>query len=178
MSKASLDARFLQQAEGYLELELPLPALESLRRVGTKTRESFEWNFLCSECYRVLERYEDALPLLERCRQLRPEFVAVYINLGWCYKRVGQLPKAIDALRAAHRQCLVQKTNTDHALVMYNLACYYSLAGQKDEVLYWLELALSKDPGFRELIAAESDFDNFRNDVDFQRLANKVANDE
>lgn len=178
MSKASLDARFLLQAEGYLELELPVPALESLRRVSAKTRETFEWSFLCAEACRCMHRYEDALPLLDYCRKLRPEVIAVYINLGWCHKRVGQLPKAIDSLRAAHRQCLTQESGEDHALVMYNLSCYYALAGQKNDMLYWLELALAKQPAYRKLIADESDFDAFRDDVDFQRLVIAVAKDD
>jgi hypothetical protein len=53
---------------------------------------------------------------------------------------------------------------------MYNLSCYYSLAGRKDEMLDWLARALDKEPGYRRLIAAESDFDHFREDADFRRL--------
>lgn len=174
MSKPALDARFLQQAEGYLELELPELALESLRKVSLSGREEFQWMLLCAEAYRLLHRYADALPLLEHCRLLRPELIGIYINLGWCHKRNGELPKAIDALRAAHRRCIMQKCEEEHALVMYNLSCYFALAGQKDDMLHWLEQALAKAPQYRRLIASEPDFDNFRDDADFRKLVDGV----
>jgi hypothetical protein len=75
-------------------------------------------------------------------------------------------------------------------VVLYNIACYHSLAGDKRQALSWLgralrmEASLRKlvpdDPdlqalalrtSLRDLIPDESDFDSLRNDPDFQYLA-------
>ena len=56
------------------------------------------------------------------------------------------------------------------AVVHYNLACYYSLAGDKEEALSWLARAIRLDASFRDQVAKESDFDPIRNDPDFQYL--------
>ena len=72
-------------------------------------------------------------------------------------------------------------------VVLYNIACYYSLAGDKAQALSWLGRALrmetalrkqmTEEPEFgrkslRELIPDEPDFDQLRNDPDFQYIAN------
>lgn len=53
-------------------------------------------------------------------------------------------------------------------IVLYNLSCYFSLAGDKAQALSWLGRALRIEPTLRELIPDESDFDPLRNDPDFQ----------
>ena len=50
----------------------------------------------------------------------------------------------------------------DDAVVLYNLACYESLAGREDDALGHLRRALELDPSYRELAAGDADLDAIR----------------
>ena len=62
-----------------------------------------------------------------------------------------------------------------NGLVHYNLACYWSLAGNKRQALLFLAQALDLDPNFRDLVSAESDFDLVRNDPAFRALTSVIV---
>jgi tetratricopeptide (TPR) repeat protein len=156
--------RQLDEAEGYLMLGLPARALAVLDSRGDWATMRFEANFLRGEALRSLERYRDALTPLEVAAKLRPGDAAVAIALGWCYKRTHRLAQAIDALERAVRH------DSEEPLLHYNLACYWSLAGNADKALDELATALDLEPGLRTLIADESDFDLLRGNPAFERL--------
>jgi tetratricopeptide (TPR) repeat protein len=88
----------------------------------------------------------------------------VYFSLAWCYKRTGQLPRAIEAMRTAHR------LEPREGLAKYNLACYLSLAGKADEAIRWLGRAIVSDPEMRKMAATERDFDPIRHHPHFEEL--------
>jgi tetratricopeptide (TPR) repeat protein len=156
--------RQLDESEGYLMLNLPTRALEILERRADWATMQFEASYLRGEALRSLERYREALRPLETAAKLRPADIGVAIALGWCYKRTHRLAQAIDALeRASHE-------NPDESLLHYNLACYWSLAGNAPKALDELSLALALDPDYRVKLADESDFDAIRDQPDFVRL--------
>jgi tetratricopeptide (TPR) repeat protein len=161
--------RQLDKAEGYLMLGLPERALEILQSRPDWATMQFEASFLTGEALRVLGRVREALRPLEVAAGLRPGDVGVAIALGWCYKRTHRLAQAIDALERAGRE------NPHEALLHYNLACYWSLAGNGAKALDELATALEIDPDLRGLIASESDFDSLRGNPDFERLATDPA---
>ena len=156
--------RQLGEAEGYLLLNLPSRALEILEGRTDWATMQFEASLLTGEALRVLGRHRDALKPLEVAASLRPGDVGVAIALGWCYKRTHRLAQAIDALERALRH------NPDEALLHYNLACYWSLAGNASRSLDELAAALDLDPELRNRIAQESDFDALRGNPEFERL--------
>ena len=94
----------------------------------------------------------------------KPGHVGVAIALGWCYKRTHKLAQAIDALDRAVRR------EPDVPLLHYNLACYWSLAGDVPKALNALGVALDLDPDLRDRIGAEPDFDALRGHPAFDRL--------
>jgi tetratricopeptide (TPR) repeat protein len=51
--------------------------------------------------------------------------------------------------------------------VLYNLACFESLAGRREEALTHLAEAVERDPRTREWAQADADFDAIRNDPRF-----------
>lgn len=61
----------------------------------------------------------------------------------------------------------------------YNMACFYSLSGEKKKALEWLEKCLKIDDkiktakGFRQSIESDPDFDNIRSDSKFTNLFDK-----
>jgi tetratricopeptide (TPR) repeat protein len=157
--------RQLDEAEGYLLLNLPARALEILERRADWATMQFEASLLAGEALRVLERYREALKPLEIAAKLRPGDVSVAIALGWCYKRTHRLAQAIDALERAGRY------HPEHALIRYNLACYWSLAGNANKALDELAAALEIDPDLRAQIPDEADFALLRGDPRFERLS-------
>src|SRR3954447_13071052 len=78
--------RQLDEAEGYLMLNLPARALEILESRTDWATMQFEASFLTGEALRSLDRFRDALKPLELAAKLRPAEVGVAIALGWCYK--------------------------------------------------------------------------------------------
>ena len=156
--------RQLGEAEGYLLLNLPARALEILEGRTDLATMQFEASLLTGEALRVLGRHRDALKPLEVAASLRPGDVGVAIALGWCYKRTHRLAQAIDALDRALRH------HPDEALLHYNLACYWSLAGNASRSLDELAAALDLDPDLRTRIAQESDFDALRGNPEFEKL--------
>ena len=146
--------RLQREAEGYLELGMSQHALSSLGRIGDPTNLDSSALYLWGEALRSLERYEEAIIPLRRAAQSDPENINIRLALGWCFKRVGRIDLAIEALE----QALAAEPN--EPLLRYNLACYFSLAGNKNRVhLRYLSQALAIAPGYRSLIDAETDFD-------------------
>lgn len=164
--------RLFEEAEGYLELELPAPALDALNRLSEEAREerTFVYNSLYGEALRILKQYDSAAPYFAQAIDERPEEVGLYINLGWCLKRSDRLDDAIATLKAAEQVCRKSNDMRSLALVLYNLSCYYSLAQDKEQMLGCLRSALSLTPAFKAGIADESDFDPWRDDEDFKSL--------
>ena len=119
---------------------------------------------MLGETLKELGRYEDALLPLQRAADLLTDDIHVYLALGWCYKRTGQLAKAIDALERA------VNIDTSEAILHYNLSCYWSLARNRTQALRHLARALDLDPNFRDHITDEPDFNALRQDPDFQQL--------
>lgn len=157
--------RHLGQAEGYLLLDMPQRALEILQARADWPGHPFEAAFLTGEALRSLGRYREAVKPLEIAVALQPRNVGVAISLGWCYKRTHHLAQAIDALER------VKKYNPKEALLSYNLACYWSLAGNRAKAVTELQTAIELDPSLRLKIADEPDFDGIRDEPGFERLA-------
>ncbi len=156
--------RKLDEAEGYLMLEMPQRALEILRARDDWATMQFEASYLTGEALRALGRNREALKPLETAAALRPTDMATALALGWCYKRTHRLAQAIDALERA------AIAHTDEALLHYNLACYWSLAGNLTKALKSLAIALELDPEFQKKIDEEADFDPLRSSAEFARL--------
>jgi hypothetical protein len=58
----------------------------------------------------------------------------------------------------------------EEPIVLYNLACYFALAGDKAHALSWLGRAIRMESSLRELVPDETDFDQLRQDADFQMI--------
>ncbi len=149
---------------GYLILEMPDHALAELRAVDDPDAEPRLFYQLRAEAYRMKQLHAEALRDYERALREDPEDPTLMLGMAWCYKRTGQLGKAIAVTEAAYRVA------PDKPLIMYNLACYLALAGDRERALAWLGRALRRDQSFRKLVAEETDFDSLRSDPDFRRI--------
>ena len=106
MSRISDDQirKQLDEAEGYLMLDLPGRSLQILDSRPDWLNMQFEASFLKGEALRSLKHYREALRPLEVAAALRPSDTRVALALGWCYKRTNRLAQAIDSLERALRE--------------------------------------------------------------------------
>jgi tetratricopeptide (TPR) repeat protein len=158
-----------REAEGYLELGMASQALGSLQRRGKLVHADAHACYLLGEALRELDRHREAVYPLERSAKLDPTPTETWLALGWCYKRSGQLDQAVASLEQAVRR------TPDDALVNYNLACYYSLAGRNLEALRRLKRAFDLDRTFRSMVTGEPDFAPMQSDPGFRMLLAATA---
>lgn len=156
--------RAIESAQGYLLLELPDAALRELRLFVTSAETPLAAHQLRGEALRMRGDFEEALKNFEIVLAEKEDDISLLMSMAWCFKRIDRLDRAIAAMKHAY-QC-----SPKEAVVLYNLACYYSLAGEKEEALSWLGRAIRLDASFRVQVAKETDFDPIRNDPDFQYL--------
>ena len=161
--------QLLQHAEGYLELGLPRQALAALLRLDDPEAADRTAFHLWGEALRQLERYDEALAWLKKASDLAPDDFHIWLAQGWCYKRTGHLTLAIDALENALAD------HPSEAIIHFNLACYWSLAGNKRQALNYLAEAFEIDCQYRDQVHDEPDFDPIRNDPDFQSLTSVIV---
>ena len=175
----------LCEAEGYLDLitalaeQWPLRAdvrdrvaeraLSALERLDSTRGCEALMNYLRGQAFRIMERYQDAIPSLVRSAEIDPENIRVWLALGWCYKRTGRLDLAIQSLEEA------LAVDKGQAIIHYNLACYWGLANNPKLAVSYLTQAFHLDVSFRELVPSESDFDLIREHPSFQELTRAVA---
>jgi Flp pilus assembly protein TadD len=156
--------RAIDEAEGYLDLGMVDHALRALQRRGTLVHGNGRACHLMGKTLLELARFEEALFPLERSADLIPDDIHVWLALGWCYKRTGHLAKAIESLEAAI------KIDPGEGIIHYNLACYWSLARNRELALSYLAHAFDIDGNYRDMVLDEPDFNALRHDPEFKVL--------
>ncbi|MBN2296194.1 MAG: hypothetical protein JXM70_27435 [Pirellulales bacterium] len=161
--------RVQTQAEGYLELGMPQHALDVLTRLGDLS--NFNSHALClwGEALQTMDRFADALIPLSRAAKLAPDNIHIWLAMGWCHKRTGDIDLAIEDLEEA------LAVDSSEAIIHYNLSCYLCLVGDKSRALFHLGEALAIDPEYRDLIEKEKDFDSIRSDPEFLQLVKIIV---
>lgn len=177
--------RSIREAEGYLELATLLDdttgldqaqkrqladfCILALNRIEKPGNHLAQVIYLRGQAHRLAERYQQAISELQVAWRMVPGNSHTSLALGWCFKRIGQLGLAIDALQTAIA------IDNSVGILHYNLACYLALSGQSSSSLLHLARAIELDNRFRQLAANEVDFRSIRNEPDFQELANCMA---
>ena len=175
----------LREAEGYLDLitvfadrwpptaetrdVIAQRALEILCKVELTGRDVAYALYLQGQALRSMECYREALVPLQASADDDPANVHVWLALAWCYKRIHRIDLAIEALEEA------LDIDSSEAIVYYNLACYWSLAGNVHHALHHLSVAFDIDSNFRDLVAEEADFDAIRSDPNFRSLVSVIV---
>ena len=168
----------LRHAAGYVELgelladgEGPVPpsarrllqrALDTLAELPARARSHPDASLLEGEALRALGEWERALAPLTRAAEGATGRLEAWLGLGWCLKRLGKLDEAIRMLERG------RDASPRQAIVLYNLACYHSLAGDVPAAIENLTQAIALDDRYRDLTGTERDFDPIRADPRFQ----------
>jgi tetratricopeptide (TPR) repeat protein len=170
----------LREAEGYLDLLMLFddqwpPSKPSRDRLALRTLKVLEpladahdrhgqANYLRGQALRLMERHREAVTFLHAAAQRDPASIHIRLALGWCYKRIGRLDLAIQALEEGLR------IDPDQGIIHYNLACYWSLAKNARLALQYLAQSIDLDPTYRKMVDSEPDFDPIRSDPEFVTL--------
>jgi Flp pilus assembly protein TadD len=160
--------RRLDAAQGYLLLGMAEHARRELAGIPAGERCG-PWHGLQAEACRLLEDHDAAVLEYQRALADDPQNLELLNGLAWCLKRTERLPAAITAMLQAYG------AHPKEASVLYNLACYYALAGDKAQALSWLGRALRMQPGLNRLITEDTDFAGLRSDPDFQFIVQTTA---
>jgi tetratricopeptide (TPR) repeat protein len=152
-----------------MELGMHQHALECLDKLGDPNQQDGHAAYLRGEALRSLDRHAEALVHFHHAADSNPDDIHILLAMGWCYKRTGRLGLAIYALEQA------QEIEPGDALIHYNLACYWSLAGNKERALPYLSTAFDIDSSYRDLVDDEPDFDPIRDEPDFQALLTVIV---
>lgn len=177
--------QILREAEGYLELitlgadRWPLPAkvrgpvgeraLDILSELEQARGRRSHVLYLKGQTLRALDRFREALVPLREAAEMDVGNVDIWLALGWCHKRTGRLDLAIEALEEG------LAADGEHAIIHYNLACYWSLANNPKLAVAYLSRAFGIDAAFRDLVRQEHDFDPIRNHPEFQMLTSVIV---
>ncbi len=177
--------QILREAEGYLDLigvfgermpcrpdardQLVRRVLKTLDRVDNPGGLKAHVLYLRGQALRSMENYLDAIPLLREAAEIEPQNIHIRLALGWCYKRCRRLDLAIQSLEDA------LESDASQAIVHYNLACYWSLAGNVKLAVAYLAQAFDLDSEYRDLVGTETDFDPIRSHPHFQALASVIV---
>ncbi len=156
--------RWMKAAYGFLMLDLADQALRELDEIDDAGAHAFQFHLLRGEAFRAKAEHRRALDQFLMAQAIVPTDLCALMGMAWCYKRVDRLDQSIDTLRLAY------ESHPEVPVVLYNLACYYSLAGEKELALSWLGRALRMDRTLMKLVPNEADFDPLRNDPDFAHL--------
>lgn len=136
-------------------------ALATLAELPPADRLEAEVRLLEGEALRALGEWQAAVEPLEAAAAGAPTEPASWLGLGWCLKRLGRLDDAIAALERG------RAVSPREPILMYNLACYHSLAGNVPAAIENLTQAIALDARFRDLTGSERDFDPIRSDPRF-----------
>jgi tetratricopeptide (TPR) repeat protein len=159
--------RFVRRAEELRENNRVTDAEELIR----DTLEDYEdsWQ-LWSELGQILIRKQDfgeAATAFLNAINLEPDAFWPWLYLGRAQRELGDYEAAIESTENALN---VSNGKTELNLAYYNLACYYTLLGQKEEAMDYLRTALEQDESLRESARENSDLDPLRNEPGFEFL--------
>lgn len=177
--------QILREAEGCLDLitvygdqwpprpdlrdRLAQRALATLARIQTPGGQAGNVLFLKGQALRLMERYQDAVVPLREAAELETENIHIRLALAWCYKRTRRLDLAIEALEEA------LTVDSSQGILHYNLACYWSLAGNVKLAVAYLAQSFELDANYRDRCGSERDFDPIRNHPQFLALTTVIV---
>lgn len=96
----------------------------------------------------------------------------VWYNLGYSYHMAKQFDRAF---KAFGRSAELGARKGDS---LYNIACGYSLSGEKDQAIQWLQKAVDAGYGDTNNMNGDSDLDNIRDDPRYQKIVEKLGDSE
>jgi non-specific serine/threonine protein kinase len=137
--------------------------------------EDYQAALLLPQVYRSLDRPDDAaeahrlaIELVERHVELNPDDARALCLGASAFAEVDQREKGLEWARRA--VAIMPKEPG----ILYNVACLYSLANERDEALAHLERAVQLGFGHRAWVENDSDFDPIKDSPRFQAILEQM----
>jgi tetratricopeptide (TPR) repeat protein len=111
------------------------------------------------------QRWAPAIVDFEAFLRERPDNGRAWFNLGYAYHYSSEHAKAIPAFERAAQLGYRKPTS------FYNIACAYSMMGNRDAALDWLEKSVEAGFDVGDYVTRDRDLDNLRSDPRFKRFA-------
>ena len=99
--------------------------------------------------------------------QSEPQNAGALTRLGVSFHQLKKYKEAIEAYERA-------STINTNPTVTYNLACIYSLSGEKEKAFMWLDKAISTGFSNMKSFQTDTDLDNIRSTNQFKELETKL----
>jgi len=128
----------------HLSMGEPSTALECLEQaleLGPENQDMPSIYSYMGVSLKELERYSDAIKVLERAEEYDSERTDVHNLMGFCYFKKKEHEKAIECFKR------VLKLNPSSAIDYANIASNYRDMGDREKALRYYKLALELDPG-------------------------------
>ncbi len=117
----------------------------------------------------IAEADRKALELLEAHIQLNPDDARALYLCGSSVVKTGDKERG---LRMARKALAI---DPGEPAILYNVACTYATADEKDEAIDLLGRAIDAGFGYRAWLEHDSDFDELRDDPRFQALVERLG---
>lgn len=134
----------------------------------------FGWAFnLCNyiENGQKEEDFTRCIEIYQKAIELNPENNLYYFNYGYTLLAYAKKNGWNNKLKREAYDILHK--GIELGSDVYNLACYYSLIGEKDKALEWLEKSLEREEDTTDFILADTDWISFKDNSDFINLIKK-----
>ncbi len=103
--------------------------------------------------------FDEAVKNYEMALHHNPQSQESFINLSTAYLKAKDYDKALNTLQS------LEKINSNHPLLHYNLACYYSLTERTKESLDSLKKSVQSGYENHQEIKTDPDLENLRQDA-------------
>ena len=113
--------------------------------------------------------WTDAATAFRKLTELEPTQGRNWHMLGYCLHAAGKLDEALPI----HMKATEFKGSA--GVAAYNVACVYSLKGDKDKAFEWLEKCIGMGFADPDQLAGDTDFDNIRKDPRWADIEKKIA---
>jgi len=110
------------------------------------------------------QQWLPAVALYRPLVEAEPNNGRAWFNLGFALHYSGEHARAIEAFECA------RQLGYNRPIALYNIACAYSMLGQRDLAFDWLERAFAEGYDPKGYISGDRDLDNLRSDPRFKRF--------
>ncbi|MDV2495917.1 MAG: tetratricopeptide repeat protein [bacterium] len=152
----------VEQAIGDLERR----EKEAVEAIDEERDQALEFSRLMTDGNREAdqENFEVALRAYDQAIAIYDESPTPWTNKGIVLNKLGRPDEALEA------HLKVIELDPDNEYGLYNIACTYSLLGQKPEMLDALSRVIELVPVWKKSAQTDEDFDPYRDDPDFQEI--------
>lgn len=153
------DRRHLDDAEGYLLLEMLDDANVALDRISAQHQASVEVLTIRQLLLHERKDWKNAVKTARQLVSLDPSDAGWVINWAYATRRAQSIDDAHAILLEG------QKRHPDHPLIHYNLGCYAAQKGRLDEALKYVRKAIQLDSSFRKMALEDADLEPIRDQL-------------